>query len=335
VTNRRLLLLLLSPLWLVLAAAGLVVGLTFFAGSNPTGAIVAATYSGAVEGEQLAYLLVRATLFLFQLLFIVIVFGVALRIFRRRGQIGRWLMGDPLVKRLSAGERGGTGGPAVLQSDRRRTLHQIISSLIAVIVIVAAIVLSLGQFIARADLAVVVAALTSSLAWGARLPIGDFLGGVSNIFESNLIVGDHIEYRQFDQSVEGVVEVVDIRFVSVRALSGELTTIPFGELRVFTNYSRGGYGGVYAAFPIATADLDRAVAVLSELSAQSPALLPDLIEPWQPMSLDGEMGKLVNLVVFGQTRHGREPKLQLALRELVQTRLADAGIRVGGPEDAA
>ena len=44
--------------------------------------------------------------------------------------------------------------------------------------ILLAVLLSMGQFIARTDLAIVVAALTSSLAWGARLPIGDLLGGL-------------------------------------------------------------------------------------------------------------------------------------------------------------
>lgn len=317
---RRLFLIILSPLWLVLGVVSLVVGLSFVSATN-LAAIVAAVYSGTPQAEQIAYLLVRGLLLPFQLLFIAIVFGLALRVFRRREQIGRWLVGDLPAAELGEG--------VIRQPGRRRTMQQIAASLIAIIVIIAAFVLSLAQFVARADLAVVVAALTSSLAWGARLPIGDFLGGINNIFESNLVVGDHVFYRQFDQSVEGIVEAVDIRFVSVRALTGELTTIPFGDLRIFTNYSRGIFRGVYAAFPIAVTDFDQAIAILTELAPESPALLPALMEPWQPMSLDGELGAWVQLHLFGKTIHGRELELQLAMRELVQEQFAAAGILIG------
>lgn len=314
---RRLLLILLSPLWLTLAAVSLIVGLAFASDSNPA-AIAAAAYTGTPQSQQLAYLLIRVLLLPLQLFFIVIVFSGALRVFRRREKIGRWLVGDP---------------DATAPLSRRRTMQQIAASLIAISVIIAAFVLSLAQFVGRADLAIVVAALTSSLAWGARLPIGDLLGGINNIFESNLVVGDHIHYRHFDQTVEGFVEAADIRFVSVRAMTGELTTIPFGDLRIFTNYSRGGYSGVYAAFPMAVTDFDQAVAILSDLAPESPALLPALLEPFQPISLDGQLGAQVQLHLFGKTSHGRELELQLAMRELVQTHFAAAGIVLGGAED--
>jgi small-conductance mechanosensitive channel len=327
---RRLLLILLSPLWLALAAISLVVGAAFVGGTNLAN-IISAIYTGTTEAEQIAYLLARAVLLPFQVGFIVITFAVALRIFRRREQIGRWLVGGPPAETTPiAGVM-----PYVRQPDRRLTLQQIAASLIAISAIVAAFVLSLAQFVARDDLAVVVAALTSSLAWGARLPIGDFLGGINNIFDSNLVVGDHVLYRQLDRTVEGIVEAADIRFVSVRALTGELTTIPFGELRIFTNYSRGHYRGIYTAFPVAAHQFGQAIAILNELAPQSPDLLVDLIEPWQPISLDGEMGALVQLYLFGKTIDGRELELQLAMRELVQAHFAAAGIPIGGAEDAA
>lgn len=320
---RRLVLILLSPLWLILAAISLGVGLSFVSNTNLV-AIFTAVYTGTPEAERVVYLIARGLLLPFQLIFIAIVFGVALRVFRRREQIGRWIVGNPPE-----------AAPTALQPARRRTMQQFAASLIAIVVILAAFVLSLAQFVARADLAVVVAALTSSLAWGARLPIGDFLGGINNIFESNLVVGDHVLYRQYDESVEGIVEAVNVRFVAVRALTGELTTIPFGDLRIFTNYSRGIFRGVYAAFPIAVTDFDQAVAILTELAPESPALLPGLVEPWQPMSLDGEIGARVQLHLFGKTIHGRELEVQLAMRELVQAQFATAGITLVGTEDKA
>ena len=108
----------------------------------------------------------------------------------------------------------------------------------------------------------------------------------------------------------------------MRADSGELTTIPHGDLRVFRNFSRSETSGVYATFPVNTRDLGRAVAVLSELADESPALATQLVEPWHVMSLDGRLADVTDVTLFGRTTPGNEDDLQLALHALVQVRFA-------------
>ncbi len=316
---RRLLLLLLSPLWLVLAAASLLIGLSFFADNNPALLLATAFYEGTVEREQMVALALRIAMLPFQFIFIGLVIGGALWLFRRRRRFAGWVLGEPRTDR-----------PAMLNPERRRTLQQIVASVIAVVAILLAAILILGQFVARADLALVIAALTSSLAWGARLPIGDVLGGLSTLIEGNLAVGDRIEYRHLDRQVTGVVEMVDLRFLSVRALTGELTTIPFGEMRIFRNYSRGDHVGVYAVFPIAAGDLVRAVELLNDLAPASTTLIHLLHAPWHPISLEGEMGAVLDLCVFGQCAQEDEDDLQLALHAVIRERFAAAGIQLCG-----
>ncbi|MBP6785962.1 MAG: mechanosensitive ion channel family protein [Candidatus Promineofilum sp.] len=329
-TCRSLLIVMLAPVWVVLASISAVVGLAVFSGADPAAVLAPAFYSGGAEMEQLSVLLARVVLLPFQLIFIAMVGGAALWVFRRRGRIAGWVLGEPLAERLFARDQMPAEASAVLPAGRRHTMHQILSSVVALSAILLAALLIMGQFIGRADLAVVVAALTSSLAWGARLPVGDLLGGLGNMFESNLAVGDHIRYRQFDRSVDGLVESVDLRFLSVRARTGELTSIPFGELRIFRNYSRGQFLGVYIAVPIAAADLSRAVTLLNELAPHSVALVPYLMEPWQPMSLEGEMGAILDLYLFGKTTQEWEDELQLAMHTVVHERFAAAGIRLAG-----
>ena len=329
---RRLLLLLLSPVWLILSLLSLLIGMAVFAGNNPAEILALAFYSGTAEEEQLALLLARFILLPFQLFFIALVTGAALWVFRRRTRFAGWVLGEPLAGRFTPHELATADLPALLQPGRRHTMRQILSSLIAIVVIFTAILLIMGQFIARADLAVVIAALTSSLAWGARLPIGDLLGGITNIFESNLAVGDRIRYKQLERTVDGIVESVDLRFLSVRANTGELTSIPFGDLRVFRNFSRGDFIGVYVAFPIAATDLSRAVRLLTELAPRSMELVPHLVEPWQPMGLDGEMGAILDLFLFGKTTQALEDELQLAMHAVVHERFAAAGIKLQGKE---
>lgn len=327
-TVRRLILLLLSPIWLAIITLSLLIGLAAFSDADLPGLLATAFYTGSGEELQLARLVARVILLPFQLIFIGLVTAAALWVFRRRDRLGRWVLGEPLAERITAAELVSGELPAVLQPGRRRTLQQIFSSAIAIVALFTAAVLSLGQFIARDDLAIVVAALTSSLAWGARLPIGDLLGGISNIFESNLAVGDRIRYKQVDREVIGTVESVDLRFLSVRADTGELTSIPFGDLRVFRNYSRGELIGVYAGFPIAAGDLSRAVDLLNEIAPQSMELVPYLAEPWQPISREGEMGEVLDLHIFGKTTQEHEDDLQLALHEVVQKQFAAQGIRL-------
>lgn len=322
---RRFALLLVSPLLLLVALLSIVNGLSFYAATNPAAVIAASLSPATVQMERIYYLAARVLLFPLQIIFIMITFSAALWVFRRRQIIAGWVLGEPVAERLApAGPDDAL--PAVFRPERRRTLQQLLASVIAILAIGAAIVLSLGQFVPRGELAVVIAALTSSLTWGARLPIGDLLGGISTLFENNYTVGDRILYRQVDQRVEGAVESVDLRFMAVRTDSGEIVTIPHGDLRIFRNYSRGDQVGVYATFPVAAGDLSRAVALLNELAPDSPLLVPQLVEPWQPMSLEGRLGSVVDLNLYGKTTPGSEDDLQLALHAVVLTRLAAAGI---------
>jgi len=239
---RRFLLLLASPLLIILALFSLLVGVAFYAESNPATFFVLTAAPDTVQAQRVLYLLARGVLFPFQLGFIALTFGAALWVFRRRLRISGWVLGEPTTGRRR--DEAVEARPAVLRPERRRTLQQLLGSILAVLALGAATVLSIGQFVPRADLAVIIAALTSGLTWGARLPIGDVLGGISNIFETNVSVGERIVYRQFAERVEGQVEDIDLRFLNVRADSGELTTIPHGDLRVFRNFSRSETSGV-------------------------------------------------------------------------------------------
>ena len=165
----------LAPVWVVLATLSLVVGLATFSGADPAVVLAAASFRGEAEMEQLSVLVARVVLLPFHLIFIALVVGATLWVFRRRGRIAGWVLGEPLTDRLFARDQMSAEVSLVLPPGRRHTMHQILSSIVALSAILLAVLLSMGQFIARTDLAIVVAALTSSLAWGARLPIGDLL----------------------------------------------------------------------------------------------------------------------------------------------------------------
>ena len=71
------------------------------------------------------------------------------------------------------------------------------------------------------------------------------------------------------------------------------------------------------------------------MNGESPALAQQLVEPWQVMSLDGRLGGVTGVTLFGRTTPGNEDELQLALHALVQVRFAAAGIPLAGKKEAA
>jgi small-conductance mechanosensitive channel len=328
VAGRRLLLILLSPLLVIVAVINLLLGLSFFSGTNP--AILAAgdLELATVTNERLLYRVIRCLLLPFQLVFIGLTLVVALWIFRQRHRIAAWIIGEPIIERLASTEGQENIGQVSIRAERRRTWHQLLSRVIALIAIIGGLLFILGQFIPRSELAVVVTALTGSLAWGARLPISDLLGDITSIFEDNYKLGDRIQFKQLDKAIEGVVEHVVMRFVSVRADSGELVTIPHGDLRIFRNKSAGKSIGVYATIPLHSSDLGGAVQLLESLAPRWPEFVPHLTEPWQSLSEEGQMRSTVNLSLFGKTQTGREDDLQLVLYRVVQSRLEEIGIEI-------
>lgn len=340
---RRIVLLLLSPLLVVLAGLSISVGVAAFNGFELGAETMAALQGQPQEVFQLTELLARCLILPFQLIFIGLVFAAATFVYRRRAQLAEWVLGYKVTQRIAEGfpedasyNLAGMNelGLSQVRPGRRRAVHQIVASVIGIAALATAFVISLGQFVALTALAVVATALTSSLAWGGRLIVGDFLGGIGNIFENNYNVGDDVQLRLIDkQQVEGDVEAVNLRYASLRALTGELLTVPHGDIRIFRNYSRRSELGVYVTVPVASSDLPAAVAVLNQLATESPALIPHLLEPLQIVCQDGRLAESVELSLYGRKHAGDTRSLQLAIATEVRERFAAAGIG-GHPADA-
>lgn len=319
---RRLLTFVLAPFLLVLAAFSFILGVAVLANGS-LDAAVGAELSASTDPEGRAvYLLVRLALLPCQLLFIALVTAAALWVIRRRNKIARWATGEPLADRLATYDAADDNSPLTVAPARRDTLRQSVSSLVVILALATALLLSLGQFIPIADLAVVVTALTGSLSWGARLPISDLLGGISNLFEGNFSVGDHIRYNQLDKVVEGRVEAVDLRYAAIRADAGELITVPNGELRVFRNLSRGDSIGVYVTLPIPAERLPDAQTRLAAIPDALTPELADQVQDVQVLSRDGVLGPTVSITVFARTQRGRQQDLELDLYAWLRDYLA-------------
>lgn len=191
-------------------------------------------------------------------------------------------------------------------------------------------VLTASGLVARGDLVWILGLLSAGIGLAARPVLTDFLHGLAFIFGDTLAVGEKVHLPGVPGDVEGTIEQVGLRALSVRAPTGELFIVPNGEVRVIRNFGRGLYsmGSVHLRVPMA--DLDRAVALLNAVKDDAVANLPELLEPWRVISPEGTLGAEVQLTVVFKTPFGQAAELRPRLLGFLQRRLADADIAALG-----
>ncbi|HSM70860.1 MAG TPA: mechanosensitive ion channel domain-containing protein [Anaerolineales bacterium] len=211
--------------------------------------------------------------------------------------------------------------------ERQKTLHSLLSSTIDLIVIILTVIASMSLFLDPNTIAWVMGLFSAAFGFGARIVIGDYLSGLSFLFEDTFSVGDKIEVIGV-RPIEGVVETINIRTTMLRSPSGELYVVPNGEIRAVRNFSRGKFSIAKVTLKIQASDLGNALTVLETLGDEAVALLPNLIEPWQVTNLGGVTGQHTELTLIAKARFGKAAELRPRLLALVQERLTDVDVQL-------
>jgi len=192
---------------------------------------------------------------------------------------------------------------------RQKTLQSLVSSSINLLVLIIAMLASLGLFIKPDTLAWMVGLFSAAFGLGARPLISDYLSGLSFIFEDTFSVGEKIEIPS-PPVMEGVVEAINLRTTLLRSPTGELYVVPNGEIRTVRNFSRGKFSIANITLKISAADLGPTITVLDLLGGEAMAMLPNLIEPWRVISPDGEIGHNTELTIVAKARFGMAAEMR-------------------------
>ena len=206
--------------------------------------------------------------------------------------------------------------------ERQATLQGLVASAISLVAFVGAGLLGLSLFAELETLIWMVGLFSAAFGFGARPLISDFLTGISLMFEDTFAVGEKVEIL----GIEGVVESVNLRITTIRSPSGELFTMPNGEIRVVRNFSRGSFSITKATFKIQASTLSRVLELLEELGKEAVTLLPNLLEPWQVLSETGAVGQHAELTLLAKARFGQAAEMRPRMMDLVQERLTAAGV---------
>ncbi|MEO1091447.1 MAG: mechanosensitive ion channel domain-containing protein [Pseudomonadota bacterium] len=127
------------------------------------------------------------------------------------------------------GDEGGTGASrvATLLPLFRVTL-QITIIVMAVLLILSALGVNIGPLLAGAGV------VGLAVGFGAQTLVRDIVSGVFFLLDDAFRRGEYIDVGD----VKGTVEKISVRSLRLRHHRGYLHTIPFGEIRHLTNYSR-------------------------------------------------------------------------------------------------
>lgn len=209
--------------------------------------------------------------------------------------------------------------------DRIETTRRLISSFITILAFVLATIFSLSLFVSAESLLWVVGLFAGGFGVALMPLLRDIFTGITFLFEDAFDVGEKVEFAT-SGTIDGVVEHVNLRTTSIRARTGELYTVPNGEIRVVRNFSRGHFS---VADVVISLDSDDLSATLDQLeTAREKALmeLPELIEPIQVVSETGHIGSRVELKLVAKARYGQAAALRPRLLAFVHRELASVGV---------
>jgi small-conductance mechanosensitive channel len=219
------------------------------------------------------------------------------------------------------GDEGGTGASrlATLLPLAKRAI-QITIGVITVMITLSALGVDIGPLLAGAGVVGI------AVGFGAQTLVRDVVSGAFFLLDDAFRVGEYVDVG----SVKGTVEKISVRSFRLRHHRGALHTVPFGEIRQLTNYSRDWViMKLEFRVPFDT-DPDRVRKIFKQIGQDllaNPELGPDFIEPFKSQgvfTLDDSA-----LVIRGKfmAKPGKQFVARREIYNAVQRAFAAAGIR--------
>jgi small-conductance mechanosensitive channel len=212
--------------------------------------------------------------------------------------------------------------------ERIHTLESLVSSAIRLAAFTAAIIATISLFVDASTVVWVIGLLSAGFSLAARPLISDIMTGISFMFEDTFAVGEKVQIIQAAGPIEGVIESINLRTTWIRSPTGDLYTIPNGEIRILRNFSRGHFSLASITLNIPSENLDQALPLLETLGRETNQEFSDLLEPWQIISKKGKLGQQTELSLIVKTSFGNAGDLRPRLLALVHERLSKNGINL-------
>jgi small-conductance mechanosensitive channel len=210
---------------------------------------------------------------------------------------------------------------------RLRTLLPVLRNFALFIVLVmaslsalAAMGLHIGPLLAGAGVVGI------AVGFGAQTLVRDILSGVFFLLDDAFRVGEHIE----SGGIRGTVESFSLRSIKLRHLNGQLHTVPFGDLKAITNFSRDWVVETLHVVVTYDTDLDLLEDVVTRVSDElmaDPEMAPEMIEPLKSLGVQAMVDTGMQIGLTFKTRPGRQFAVRRAVFSRIKLAFAVHGIR--------
>jgi len=200
----------------------------------------------------------------------------------------------------------------------------IIITFVAVLMILGELEIQLGPLLATAGIGAL------AIGFGAQSLVKDVISGFFIILENQYRIGDVIEVA----GVSGLVESVSLRKTVLRDLQGKVHTIPNGEIKVVSNFSKEWSRSVLDLGISYRDDIDQIVDLLIQIGKEMGSEEPyksAILEPLQVLGVEKfdesqmVIRMMVKTVPLKQWEVGRE------LRRRIKIRFDEKGIQLPFP----
>ena len=215
----------------------------------------------------------------------------------------------------------------VRRRARIRTLLPVLRNFLFIFVLIIALLsalaamgLQIGPLLAGAGVVGI------AVGFGAQTLVRDVLSGVFFLLDDAFRVGELIE----SGGISGTVETFSLRSVKLRHYKGQLHTVPFGDLKAITNFSRDWVNEVLEVTVVYEADLERveqaiervSSEVMQDLSLASAIITAPLSIGVTAMGVDG-----IHVGIIVRTRPGQQFRVRAAMFNRLKSAFDTDGIR--------
>lgn len=175
-----------------------------------------------------------------------------------------------------------------------------------------------------------------ALGFGAQRIVQDVLAGFFIVSERQYGFGDVVRMSALGATtgVTGTVEEVTLRITRLRTISGEVVTIPNGQLVQVTNLSRDWARAVVDVPVAATSDFSEVSRILHEVGESAyadPELHKLLLDAPSVMGIESMAVDQFTVRVVARTLPGRQFEVSRQLRVRISLALRQVGISTPAP----
>ncbi len=227
--------------------------------------------------------------------------------------------GDAEVERGAEG--GGTGASRVrtLLPLLRRFLQITIAVMVAMIVL-SSLGVDIGPLIAGAGV------VGLAIGFGAQTLVRDIVSGVFFLVDDAFRAGEYIDIGD----VKGTVEKITVRSLVLRHHRGPLHTVPFGEIKYLSNYSRD-WVIMKLAFRVTyDTDINKVKKIFKKIGAElleDEILGPGFIEPFKSQGVQSMEDSAIIVRGKFMAKPGQQFMIRKEIYFRVQTAFKEAGIQ--------